>query len=349
MAAFFSPIVLCFACGIILANLKIIDVDEAAVKNIRDPAILLSLPLLLFSSDIKKWMRKSRNLIYGYVTAVLATVIAVVFGAICYQHAIPEIWIPSGMMTGIHTGGTPNLFAVALATKAPDTIVTLTHSSQVLWGAIHLLFILSIGHRVYEYILGPSPKSPIEMTGEAYVRHDLIKTTDIIYSIALASALIAISIGLSHLVFGSTQETFVIVAITTLAIVSSLNKKVRKLQGSFEAGDYLLLVFGVAVGMMSDLRKVIAEGGYYLGYVGVIFLVTVVFMLILCRFLGIKKDTAVIASTAAIYGPVFIPQVSQVLRNRSIIPGGIAISLIGLALGNYIGLLMTALLRSLLG
>ena len=165
----------------------------------------------------------------------------------------------------------------------------------------------------------------------------------------MASALIAISIGLSHLVFGSTQETFVIVAITTLAIVSSLNKKVRKLQGSFEAGDYLLLVFGVAVGMMSDLRKVIAEGGYYLGYVGVIFLVTVVFMLILCRFLGIKKDTAVIASTAAIYGPVFIPQVSQVLRNRSIIPGGIAISLIGLALGNYIGLLMTALLRSLLG
>ena len=155
--------------------------------------------------------------------------------------------------------------------------------------------------------------------------------------------------GLSRAVFGQTQETMVIVAITTLAIVSSLNKEVRSWQGSFEAGDYLLLVFGVAVGMMSDLRKVIEDGGYYLGYVGVIFLVTVIFMLLICRLVGIKKDTAVIASTAAIYGPVFIPQVSQVLRNRSIIPGGIAISLIGLALGNYIGLLMTSLLRSLLG
>ena len=66
MAAFFSPIVLCFACGIIIANLHLIEVDEDAVKSIRDPAILLSLPLLLFSSDIKKWIRNSRHLIYGY-------------------------------------------------------------------------------------------------------------------------------------------------------------------------------------------------------------------------------------------------------------------------------------------
>jgi len=349
MAAFFSPIVLCFACGIIIANLQIMEVDEAAVKIIRDPAILLSLPLLLFSSDIKKWIRNSRHLIYGYATAVIATIIAVVFSAICYQHLIPEIWTPSGMMTGIHTGGTPNLFAVALATNAPDTIVTLTHSSQVLWGAVHLLFILSVGHRVYEYFLGISPKGPIEIRGESYVRHDLIKFSDIIYSIALASALIAISIGFSQVVFGRTHETLVIVSITTLAIFCSLHKGVRSWQGSFEAGDYLLLVFGVAVGMMSDLRKVMAEGGYYLGYVGVIFLITVVFMLIFCRLFRIKKDTAVIAITAAIYGPVFIPQVSQVLRNRSIIPGGIAISLIGLALGNYFGLLMATLLESLLG
>ena len=349
IAAFLSPIVMCFACGILITNLKLIDIDASGVQMIRDPAILLSLPLLLFSSDLRSWINNSRHLIYGYLVAVMVTILAVAFSAICFQHIIEEIWTPSGMMAGIHTGGTPNLFAVAMATDAAEDIITLTHSAQVMWGAIHLLFLLTVGHLLYEFFLGKGARSPISLQGGSYVRHDLINPAHLIYSLALASLLIALSIAGSRFFLDSTNESIIIVTITSLAILCSMNSSVRNWQGSFEAGDYLLLVFGVAVGMMSDLRRVISEGGSYLGFVGLIFLMTVLFMLIFSRLFHLKKDTAVIATTAAIYGPVFIPQIAQVLRNRSIIPGGIAISLIGLALGNYLGLLMAAILKSLLG
>jgi len=348
IAAFISPIVLCFAVGIIVANLRLLDVDTKAVSYIRDPAILLSLPLLLFSSDLKVWLRNSRKLLYGYFIAAFVTVFAVTFSAICFQHLIPEIWTSAGMMTGIHTGGTPNLFAVAMATDASDTDVTLIHSSQVLWGAIHLLFLLTVGHRLYEYFLGKADRSPLDFSSEDYVKHSEIKASELLYSLALASFLIALMAGLSKATTGELNETILIVGITSLAIVCSLHPSVRNWKGSFEAGDYLLLVFGVAAGMLTDMRRVISEGGVYISFVGIIFLTSIIFMLILSRLFGIKKDTAVISTTAAIYGPVFIPQVAQVLRNRSIIPGGIAVSLIGLALGNYMGILMASLLRSLL-
>jgi len=348
LAAFLSPIVLCFACGIIFGNLQFFRVDTAGVDLLKNPAILLSLPLLLFSSDIKQWITNSRHLIYGYLVAATVTVIAVSFTSICFHQFIPEIWHAGGMMTGIHTGGTPNLYAVAAATGTNDTVTSLTQSAQIFFGGIHLLFLLSVGHMVYEYVLGSSPKSPIEIPSGSYVKHSLINVRHVLFAIALASAILWFSLFTSDLLFGKIHETYVIVSVTTLGIVSSLFSQVRMWQGSFEAGDYLLLVFSVGVGMLSDMRVLMENGGIYLGFVGVIFILSVMLMLILSRLFSIKKDHAMIASTAAIYGPVFIPQVAQVLRNRSIIPGGIAISLIGLALGNYIGLGMFYLLKSLL-
>ena len=108
-------------------------------------------------------------------------------------------------------------------------------------------------------------------------------------------------------------------------------------------------MFGVAVGMMSDFRSLLEDGGPYILYVALIFLFTILVQLILCKIFKIDRDTFIITTTAAIYGPVFIPQVAQALKNRAIILGGIAVSLIGLATGNYIGIAMGYIVKFLLG
>ena len=107
-------------------------------------------------------------------------------------------------------------------------------------------------------------------------------------------------------------------------------------------------MFGVAVGMMSDFRELINEGGPFIIFIGVTMISTILFQLVLSKIFKIDTDTFIITSTAAIYGPVFIPQVARALKNRSIILGGIAVSLIGLAIGNYIGISLAYIVKNLL-
>ena len=55
-------------------------------------------------------------------------------------------------------------------------------------------------------------------------------------------------------------------------------------------------------------------------------------------YLAIDRDTLMVASTAAFFGPVFVAQVAAAIRNPSLLAPGIAVGLLGFAIGNYLGL-----------
>ena len=57
------------------------------------------------------------------------------------------------------------------------------------------------------------------------------------------------------------------------------------------------------------------------------------------------RDTLIITSTAAIFGPVFIGPVANAIGNRELITIGIALGLIGYAIGNYLGLGLAFILK----
>ncbi len=342
---------MCFAAGIIIRNFNLLTVDERITGFFRDLSILYALPLLLFSSNVKEWLSQSKQTLLAFLFAVIGGSVAVSLVSYFFASHIDDVWIPAGMMAGIHSGGTPNLFAVGLALGAQDEVFTLTNSAQILWGAIHLLFLLSVAQRLYGLILRSFTKHNADHDNDhvSYLRHDLMNTKDIFISLALTTLIVVLGVLVSYIFFGALKATLIVVFVTTIAIMCSFNNKIRSLKGSFEIGDYCLLMFGVAVGMMSDFRSLLEEGGPYILFVALIFIITIIIQLILCKLFKIDRDTFIITTTAAIYGPVFIPQVAQALKNRSVILGGIAASLIGLATGNYIGIAMGYVVKFLLG
>ncbi len=59
----------------------------------------------------------------------------------------------------------------------------------------------------------------------------------------------------------------------------------------------------------------------------------------------VDRDTLIITSTAAIFGPAFIGPVANAIGNKGIIPIGIALGLIGYAIGNFLGIGFAELLN----
>ena len=68
----------------------------------------------------------------------------------------------------------------------------------------------------------------------------------------------------------------------------------------------------------------------------------------LCYLFKIDADNMVISSTATIFGPAFIGQVTGILKNKELLVPGMIMSLIGLAIANYLGVMVAQLLAGLM-
>ena len=161
------------------------------------------------------------------------------------------------------------------------------------------------------------------------------------------SALVCVLIGLATSRVsppGIPEEAVAILAITTAAIGFSFIPRVRALRGTFEAGNYILLVFCVTIGTIANFAEVLRSSGWIIAYVAVVIFTSLFLHVTLCRLTGIDRDTTVITSTAALFGPAFIGPVSVRLGNRAVFVSGLMSGLVGYAVGNYLGLFVAWML-----
>jgi len=338
MPIFFSPIVLCFAIGIFISNLTPLQIHAGIVESARDYSIILALPMILITIDARAWLGQSRATLFSFGSILLSGFIAGIIGALLLQQHIDAISIPAGMIVGIHSGGTPNLFAVGYAIEAPDDVITLTNSAQIFWGGILLLWLLSLAPVQLKGILRTSQSTMLEDIDDPALVGLSGRRMDVVKALLVCGVIILAGLMGSHLIYDTLQPTFLIIVVSTLAISCSFVSAIRSLSVAYDIGDYLLLTFGVAVGLLSDFRTLWLEGGQYIGFVGVTLGITLIIHLALSYLMRIDRDTFIITTVSAIYGPVFIPQVASVLANRNVIVPGIACSLAGLALGTYLGI-----------
>jgi uncharacterized membrane protein len=143
-------------------------------------------------------------------------------------------------------------------------------------------------------------------------------------------------------------ESLIVLGVTTFGILLSFAPGVRKTAGAYETGDYLLLVFSGAIGSLATWDKLDKAEPTLFIYLAVVALGTVAIHALLCWLCRIDRDTTIITSVAALYGPPFIGPVASALGNREIVLSGITAGLVGMALANYLGLAVAYSVKALL-
>ena len=81
-------------------------------------AIPISIPLLLFSLDLRNSFKTLKTGFFSLIIATISLLISVIIGHFLFRDSIEESWKISGMMVGLYTGGTPNLAALATDRKS---------------------------------------------------------------------------------------------------------------------------------------------------------------------------------------------------------------------------------------
>lgn len=346
--AWVGPVVVCYAVGILLGNVPGLGVSAHVSLTVSEAAVPLAIPLLLFSTDVRQWLRLARSTLLSFVLACVAAMVGAALVGLGSQGHSPEWWKMSGMLVGVYTGGTANMNAVGLALGVREETFILLNTADIIVCSVYLLFLVTVAQRVALRFLPAFPRptgwedAPEE---EKDPRPLAVRARGMGLSLGLAVLIVGASVGASFLLFHALVPPLVMLLLTSLGLGASLLPAVRGMPGSYELGDYALLVFCVAVGTLADASRLRDTGLFVFAFTGGVVLVSVVLHFALATLCRIDADTFLITSTATIFGPPFIAPVARALRNREVLVSGLTTGLMGYAVGTYLGLAVAWLLR----
>jgi len=344
-----SPIVICYVIGIVLANLPFLNLNKSLFSEISVISISLAIPLLLFNSNVLDWVNHAGKSILSFVLSIFAVVVSAIFFYYIFRSSIPEAWRISGMLIGVYTGGTPNMSAIGIAFDTPKEVFVLLNSSDVVLGSIYFIFIITFVKRLLglflpDYKSKTSEKSSLKIESKNKISKRQL-ALNIIIALLLGAIILGLAAWISILIKGEIEELWVILVLTTLGIAGSFIKKIQKLKGSYETAFYLLLIFSLSIGAMADVKELLSKSSDLFVYTTFVMFTSIILHFILASIFRIDRDTVIITSTAAIYGPAFIGPVANAIKNKEVIVTGITMGLLGYAIGNYIGIGIGMLLR----
>ena len=340
---------LCYAAGILLANLRLLMLPPGLLEQLAGGSMLIGLPLLLLAVRPADVLRHARPMLLSFSLCCLAGLVATVCATLLLADTVPDSWKVAGMLTGLYTGGTPNVQAIGLALSAPADYLVLIQAADVLLGGAYLLALITFLPSAFARIYPPTPR---QTGGGAAGAGQVVQTVSLSRTatqLLVATLVTVTAAGLAYLVTGkATSPTFLVLAVTSLGLILTLTRVPRLLGNTYPLGEYFILVFCVAIGLLADFRTLVDHGLELLYFSAVALGLTTLLHLLLAKVARVDRDTVILGYVAAVYGPVFVVQVATALGNRQLLATALGVSLLGFGIGNYLGIGVAWLLHALL-
>ena len=354
-----GAVIICYGVGLLIGNIGILPKGISGFQEeLYSYVVLLAIPLLLFSLDIRKWIGMAGKTFLSLILGLISVIIMVLVGYYIFRDVIPEIWKISGVLTGFYSGGAPNAAAISLALKMEPEVFILTQTYDLAVGAVTLLFLMTVAQRFFLLFMRPYQKEDREeVDGSRESYHEKYESYDGIFNrrigvpllgaFGLSVLILGVSAGISKLFTKEFNAALIILGITTFGIAASFVPRIKNIEKSFQGGIYLILVFCLTFASMADISMFSLESLPILIYIILVVPGALLLHGILSKLFKVDVDNFLIISVALSMSPPFVPAVASALKNREIILPGMIIGLLGYAMGNYIGILVGYIIRAL--
>ena len=355
-------VIICYIVGAVIGNTGVLPSGIYKYQNmIASLTVTLSLPLLLISLDIRRWVRLARKTVLSFLLVLVSVSIISFIWYFFSSSKLDEAWKIAGLTIGVYTGGTPNLAAIKTALNVNPSTFIVVHTYDTVISVVYLIFVITVAQRIFNKFLPRfkfDTRNLDDKTIDNNQKIDDIKSYMDIFHIKkivplmgafLISSIIAISgFILSRMVPEKYSMAIAILTITTMGIGCSQVPFIQKIDKTFESGMYLIYVFCLVVGSMIKIDVIVKIEYTILFYIAFIIFGSMTLHAILCKFFKVDTDTFLITSTAAICSPPIVPIVAKALKNREIILSGLTTGIIGYAIGNYLGIPLAYVFKSLI-
>lgn len=346
--------------AMVLSNFKVIPTSSPVYDTVWDYIVPLSIPLLLFSSNIMKIWKESRRLLIIFFIASIGTMIGTFVAFIILNQWIPYLNKIGAMMTSSYIGGGVNFAALSSKLETPVDMVSSTVVADNSVMALYFMLLIALPslplikkHFKTDYNTEQSPK-----VQQSYWQPKKIQLLDIAFSVASAITLVAVSFKGAELVqqwipksnivltiissfFG---DAYLLLTTLTLIVVAIWGGFFEKLAGASEIGTFLIYIFFVVIGIPASFATIITTAPLLFVFVIIILIFNLGLSLLLGKAFKFKIEEILLASNATAGGPTTAAALAIGKGWTGLVGPILIIGTLGYVVGNYAGTLMYQLL-----
>ena len=356
-----GPIMILYALGMIIGNLPI-DVPEIALAQdiATSASVPLAIPMMLFCCRFTR--SDARTQLKVVVSGFLSVAIAVVVGYMLFGKHISEGDKIGGIMAGMYTGGMLNAAAIQAIFRVEEQNYVVMCSYDIVISFLYLVFLVAVGYKLFRRLYGEKGQTTLSESEKAELDRQIAEAKRNPYAglwskngLKELAKIVGYTLVVVALAAASTLPfddawfmVIFILVLSTLGVVFSFLKPVRKLERSFDIGMYLIYIFSIAMASMADFSELkLADGINQILFLTITVFGSLLLHAIFCRVMRVDADSMTVSSVSFINSPPFVPMMVAVLKNRKTLIVGLGAGIVGYALGNHFGVLMASLLERL--
>lgn len=355
-ASTISGAIIALVGAMLLSNFKVIPTSAPVYDTVWDYIVPLSIPLLLFSSNILKIWKESRRLLFIFLIASIGTMIGTTVAFIILNHSVPYLSKIGAMMTGSYIGGGVNFATLSSKLKTPGEMVSSTVVADNSVMALYFLLLIAIPsipfikkHFKTHYHSDHTPAAQ-----QSFWQPKKIQLLDIAFSIAAAIAIVAISFKLSELIQHVVPQSnllltilvsffgdfYLLLTTLTLVIVAIWGDFFEKLAGASEIGTFLIYIFFVVIGTPASFVTIIKTAPLLFIFVMIILIFNLGLSLLLGKLLKFNIEEILLASNATAGGPTTAAALAIGKGWTDLVGPILIVGTLGYVIGNYADTLM---------
>ena len=352
-----GPALLIIITGIILVNLNIVTGSCELYGVIQTYCIPLSTSLYLLNVDFKKIVKMSKQPLMSIGSAVFSVcLVTIVFGSI-FAGQIDEGWKVAGMFVGTYTGGSSNLTAIATGLNASGSTIAAANAADYVVGmpTMVLMFaapaLMKNSKKFQKF--WPYSFTQEELEGDGS-HQELMGTVewsikDIAILMAISTTVVAVSTKLSTFMSADFASAGRILLISTLSILVAQIPAVRRVKGAMNLGLFFGMMFLAVVGISVNIKGFLGSAFTITLFCFCVIAGSLILHLAVTRLLKIRYEYVLLGIVGAIADGTTSALVASGAKWKSLISIGMLMGIIGAVCGNYVGIAVAYIIRSIVG
>lgn len=363
-----GPALVVILAGIFLSNVGIMPLSSPVYKFCSGQLIFVSTAIMLFSADLKGILKLSAQPILAMFFALLSVCIVVIGGSFLVE-GIPDGWKLSGMFVGTYTGGSSNLNAIGAGLQVSSDMMAKANAADYAFYTPFILMTMWMGsslrkfgwfNKIWPYHL--KDEELCSEDGRTFMKSKEWSIEDIGWLIALGFAVVAVSTYISSQIIDMMKAASIdaetvsavssvakILTVTTVSIILAQFKIIKDLRGKMDLGMYIALFYLSYIGLTVDLKEFFGSALLIAMYCGVVMFGSFVLHAIFCRIFRIKYQYVILSIQAAVGSSVSASALAAASGWESLVSVGVILGVIGNAFGNYLGITVAYIVKSMLG
>jgi len=313
--------------------------------------IPISIPMLLFSSNLLKIIKESGKLLLAYILGAIGVVLGC-FLAFSLIHLGPDSGKTAGVIAATLIGGSVNFIASAEALHfSTNPLFTATIAVDNFVSNLYTLFLFLTPSLLFlsRFFVKPKKENQIASTDSS----DKKTYPMTIERIAVAVFIAALIAGTGNLIAPFLQSIFKtnlnlsILIITVLAVLAAnfFPKLLKPLEDTaFSIGLWMMYVFLAVIGAATNFQQIFSIGPAVLGFYLTIMAFHFLFLLALAKLFKLDVYEVVISSAANIMGPSVAAPMAASMGQKKLVTPGILVGILGYVIGTFVGVSIALLL-----